>query len=43
MRGYDLTVFKASMTDVFLGGSGNLVLEKNGKVDDKGKMNMVLK
>jgi hypothetical protein len=43
MMGNDLSLFKASMTDVFLGGSGNLVLEKNGKVDDKGKMNMVLK
>ena len=39
----DLTVFKASETDVILGGSGNLLLEKNGKVVDRGRMNMILK
>ena len=41
--GNDFTLFKASMADVFLGGSGNLVLKKNGKIVDEGQMNLIMK
>ncbi len=43
MMGNDLTVFKASMADVFLGGSDNVVIKQTGNVVDKGQTNLVLK
>lgn len=39
----DLTVFKASMADVFLGGSDNVVLKQTGNIVDRDQMNLVTK
>jgi hypothetical protein len=43
MMGNDLTLFKASLADVFLGGSDNIVLKQTGNILDKGQMNLVIK
>ncbi len=43
MMGNDVTLFKASMADVFLGGSCNIVLQEKGNIVDKGQMNLVMK
>ena len=43
IMGNDVTLFKASMADVFLGGSCNIALHEKGNIVDKGQMNLVMK
>ena len=43
MIGNDVQLFKASMADVFLGGSSNIVVQEKGNIVDKGKINLIMK
>jgi hypothetical protein len=43
IMGNDVTLFKASMADVFLGGSSNIVLQEKGRIVDEGKINLIIK
>jgi hypothetical protein len=43
VMGNDVTLFTASMADVFLGGSCNIMLQGKGNIVDKGQMNLVMK
>jgi hypothetical protein len=43
MMGNDVTLFKASTADVFLGGSCNIALQEKCSIVDKGQMNLVMK
>ncbi len=43
IMGNDVTLFKASVADVFLGGSCNIALQEKGNIVDEGELNLVMK
>ena len=42
ITGNDLTSLQASIADVFLSGSNNMVLNQKGNIVDKGQANLVM-